>query len=185
MTMGPRVRLILLVAFFFTPIAASLAVYHFFRPEAAANYGELLLPPDSITAHMFSSLNGPFAFSSLRGRWALVASDSGKCDAACARKLAVMRQVRLALGRNASRVARVFVIDDLAPPDGPAIGAAQDQVVLLPHPGVALPPGAANDRAHIYLVDPLGNVMMRWPSNPDPRGMLRDLERLLKASQVG
>jgi len=137
------------------------------------------------TTHSFSSDAGPFTFSSLRGRWILVASDSGKCDAACGRKLAAMRQVRLALGRNASRVARVFVIDDLAPPDPAAIGPAQGQVVLLPHPGVALPPGVANDRAHIYLVDPLGNVMLRWPAAPDPRRMLRDLERLLKASQVG
>jgi cytochrome oxidase Cu insertion factor (SCO1/SenC/PrrC family) len=184
MKLGPRARLILLVALFFTPMAASLVVYHFFRPEAAANYGELLLPPESISAHVFPSTTGPFTFSSLRGRWVLVASDSGNCDGACARKLASMRQVRLALGRNASRVVRVFVTDDLAPPDA-ALGAAPDQVVILPHPGVALPPGAVNDRAHIYLVDPLGNVMMRWPSNPEPRRMLQDLERLLKASQVG
>ena len=50
---------------------------------------------------------------------------------------------------------------------------------------MVLPPGAANDRAHIYLVDPLGNVMMRWPAKPDMRRMLKDLERLLKASQIG
>ncbi len=42
-----------------------------------------------------------------------------------------------------------------------------------------------NDRAHVYVADPLGNVMMRFPANAEPRRMLKDLERLLKASQIG
>ena len=52
-------------------------------------------------------------------------------------------------------------------------------------PGMALPAQPVNDRAHIYLVDPNGNVMMRFPAASEPRRMLKDLERLLKASQIG
>jgi hypothetical protein len=185
MTFSPRARLAALAGLFLVPIAASLLVYHFFRPEPAANYGELLLPPDLITTHEFARADGTaFAFSRLRGRWILVASDSGRCEAACVNKLAAMRQVRLALGRNAGRVERVFVVDDIAAASAP-LASQEGVVVLEPHRGVALPPGALNDRAHIYLVDPLGNVMMRWPEVPDLRRMLKDLDRLLRASQVG
>ena len=93
--------------------------------------------------------------------------------------------MRLALGRNASRVARVFVVDDARAPDPVVLAPLEDLIVAVMPRGVAIPPGPANDRAHIYLVDPRGNVMMRWPAQPDFRRMLKDLERLLKASQIG
>jgi hypothetical protein len=96
-----------------------------------------------------------------------------------------MRQVRLALGRNASRVARVFVVEDGRPPDPREMEAFPGMEVALASPGAALAPKAAGDRVHVYLVDPNGNVMMRWRAEDDPKGMLRDLERLLRASQIG
>lgn len=183
---GPRAKLAGLVAIFAIPIAASLLAYRFMRPDATANYGELLLPPAMITAQPFGHAEGGrFTFPDLGGKWVLVASDSGDCLAACAEKLATLRQVRLALGRNASRVARVFVVDDLR---APAAGILKDfggtEVALTPA-GMSLPLGAANDRAHIYLVDPRGNVMMRWPAKADRKRILGDMQRLLKASQIG
>jgi hypothetical protein len=96
-----------------------------------------------------------------------------------------MTQVRLALGRNASRVERVFVVDDVRTADAALLGSYPGLVVAVTRRGLLLPPGAANDRAYIYLVDPRGNVMMRWPAKPDYKRMFRDLERLLKASQIG
>lgn len=186
MRLTPRAKLLLLVALFLLPIAASVVAYLFIRPAPTANYGELLLPPATITANGFAREGGGrFDFSELRETWVLVASDSGACDADCAAKLTAMRQVRLALGRNASRVGRVFVVDDLRAPDRAALADFEGMVVATPQAGARLPPGAANDRAHIYLVDPHGNVMMRWPAKPEMRRMLRDLERLLKASQIG
>jgi cytochrome oxidase Cu insertion factor (SCO1/SenC/PrrC family) len=183
---GPRAKLVLLGALFAAPIAASLFAYRFMHLEPTANYGELLLPPAAIPAHPLTRTDGSvFRFPELEGRWVLVASDSGACAGPCAAKVHAMRQVRLALGRNASRVARVFVVDDLAAPDSAALAPLEDLVIALTPRGLALPPGAVNDRAHIYLVDPRGNVMMRWPASPQMRGMLKDLERLLKASQIG
>lgn len=182
--MSPRAKLLLIAAGFAAPIAASYLAYHWTRPQPSANYGELLLPPAPITSQGFDDAEGrPWRFDELRGRWILVASDSGRCPAACLEKLATVRQVQLALGRNASRVARVYVVDDLEKPD-PAMAAEFPGMVVLRTP-VHLPPGAANDRAHIYLVDPQGNVMMRWPAAPDRKRMLKDLERLLKASRIG
>lgn len=186
MNLSPRAKLLLIGAFFALPIAASLTVYRFFPPEPTANYGELILPPQTLVEGALSRPGGTaFRFSELRDRWILVASDSGACDAQCAAKLHFMRQVRLALGRDAPRVARVFVVDDGLAPDPAALAPLEDLVVAVTPRDLAVPAGAANDRAHIYLVDPRGNVMMRWPSQPDFRGMLKDLVRLLKASQIG
>ena len=185
MRLGPRARLALLVSLFLVPIIASVVAVAYLRPEPTANYGELLLPPAAITAQRFARAGGgDFAFAEVRGRWVLVASDAGACEAACREKLAAMRQVRLALGRNAARVERVFVADDLQPP-GAGMASFEGMVAAIPLRGTGQPPGATHDREHIYLVDPAGSVMMRWPSRPDPRRMLKDLERLLKASQIG
>jgi hypothetical protein len=115
----------------------------------------------------------------------LVASDSAACPAACAAKLVTLRQVRLALGRDAGRLARVFVADDVEPLAAGAFAAFEGMDVAQVPAGLVLPAGAANDRAHIYLADPHGNVMMRWPAGEEPRAILQDLKRLLKASQIG
>jgi len=184
--MGPRAKLLLLAGVFALPIAASVLAYRYAKLEPTANYGELLLPPATITAERFETPAGaPFGFASLAGQWILVASDSGDCLAGCVEKLTSMRQVRLALGRNAPRVARVWVVDDLRPPGPPTAREFEGTVVAVRPRGLAAAPGATNDRAHIYLVDPRGNVMMRWPAAADRKRMLGDLQRLLKASQIG
>ena len=121
MKLTARAKLLLIGAFFLAPIVASIGAYVFLRPEPTANYGELLLPPASVTAHAFTRADGtPFRFTELRDRWVLVVSDSGECGGACARKALLVRQVRLALGRDAGRVARVFVVDDGHAPRGSA-----------------------------------------------------------------
>jgi hypothetical protein len=186
MKLSPRARLLLLMALFAAPIVASVLAYNFMPVAPTANYGELLLPPAPVTTQRFGTPAGmPFAFPELAGRWILVTSDSGQCGARCQEKLTVLRQLRLAVGRNASRVERVFVVDDAHVPSRELLEPWPGMHVALTPAGAQLPPGAANDRAHVYLVDPNGNVMLRWPWPGDARRMLKDLERLLKASQIG
>ena len=185
MKVGPRAKLLALAGLFALPIVASILAYNFMHHQATANYGELIAPR-VVTAQPFERLGGGrFAFEELRERWVLVASDSGECPAACVEKLSAMRQVRLALGRRASRVERVFVVDDVRPPDAARLAGFEGSIVAVTPRGMSLPTGAANDRAHIYLIDPHGNVMLRWPAAPDQKRMLKDLDRLLKASQIG
>ena len=186
MKVSPRTKMLLIVAVFAAPIVASIGAYLFANVQPTANYGELLLPPAQVTAHALAREDGAaFLFGDLRERWILVASDSGQCAAACAQKLHMMRQVRVALGRDATRVVRVFVVDDVNAPNHATLDPLEDLVVAVTPRGLTLAPGAGNDRAHIYLVDPRGNVMMRWPESPDFRRMLKDLQTLLKASQIG
>lgn len=185
MSLGPRAKLLLVFAVFAAPIAASMLAYRYAHVAPTANHGELLLPPAQAPERAMEGADGkPFSFAGLRGRWVLVAADAGACAEPCLAKLVAMRQVRLALGVNASRVTRVFLADDGRVPDGAAFAAfpGMERAVL---PAGAPAPGPAWDRGHVYLVDPHGNVMMRWRTADDPKGMLRDLERLLKASQIG
>jgi len=121
----------------------------------------------------------------------MVQVDGGECDAACAKKLWQMRQVRLTTGKDADRVGRVWLIVDEAPLatsvmreyDGTMfLRARADEVAAF----LPLPAGPGARLAdHIWLIDPLGNLMMRWPKDADPNRMKKDLIRLLKASGIG
>ena len=183
---SPRAKLLAIMALFALPIIASTVAYHFFPPDRTTNYGEFVAPPVPFpSAPLGRQSGGPFRFGELRGKWVLVASDSGTCPAACAEKLTLMRQVRLALGRDAARVERVFVADDSKPLPAEALAAHEGLIVLAPPTGLVLPPVPLNDRAHYYLADPEGRVMMRFPADADAKRVLGDLKRLLKASQIG
>ena len=183
---GPRVKLVLLVSLFAVPIAASFLAYRYANPKPNANYGELLLPPAPITPQPLEGEGGKaFTFSSLAGQWVMVMADAADCPGRCADKLSTMRQVRLALGRESGRVQRVFVADDGRLPGAQAMAGYEGTIAVARPAAATLPPGPGNDRAHIYLVDPRGNVMMRWPAGADGKRMLGDLKRLLKASQIG
>jgi hypothetical protein len=98
-----------------------------------------------------------------------------------------MRQVRRAQGKNMDRIERVWLIDDEVPLD-PALAQAFEGTYFVRASGsdVLRDPALAGDPpGHIYLIDPLGNLMMRFPRDADPSRILRDIVRLLKASQIG
>lgn len=186
MISSPRAKLLAIMGLFALPMVASWIAYTFLQPEATANYGELLSPPAQITTATFRRADGTeFRFEELRGKWLLVSSDAGECPETCEAKLLLLRQVRLMLGRNAARIVRVHVADDSRPmPPGKA-APFEGTVFIAPPVGLQQPLSAVNDRAHVYVTDPRGNVMLRFPAGAEPRRMLRDLERLLKASQIG
>src|SRR5207302_10172989 len=98
----------------------------------------------------------------LQGRWVLVTHDGGACPRGCLDKLVAMRQVRLALGREAPRVERLLVLDDAAPLSA-EVPAAFPGMLVVREPAAAATTG---DRDHIHLVDPHGNVILRWPAEP-------------------
>lgn len=170
-------KLALLALFFAAPVAAGwLAWWLDLAPGAAGNYGTLITPqPLEVEA-----------LAPLRGRWVLVQIDGGACDAYCERKLYFMRQVRRATGRDMARVERLWLVtDDVAP--APALLAAIEGTVIARADArlLARLPAEGSPAAHIYLVDPLGNLMLRFPRDPDPSRMLKDLQTLLRVSRFG
>lgn len=183
---SPRAKLAAIMALFALPIVASVVAFNFFPPTRTVNYGTLVVPTVDLPATPLDRANGgPFRFEELRGKWVLIASDSGDCPAACVEKLTFLRQVRTALGRNALRVERVFVADDTKPVSPAALQAFEGTVFVSPPRGLVLPAVPLNDRAHFYLADPEGRVMMRYSAGAEFKRVLKDLERLLKASQIG
>jgi len=176
-----------MVAVAAAPVAASYLTYYFWLPARTVNYGALIEPRPLPDPHLALADGMPFQLSRLRGKWVLVSVDSGRCDARCERKLLYMRQLRLTQGKDMERVERAWLISDdaslrsdaLAPYRGTWLVRAAGTGLLDAFPA----PKAASD--HIYVIDPLGNLMMRFPRDPEPGRMIKDLTRLLKASRVG
>jgi cytochrome oxidase Cu insertion factor (SCO1/SenC/PrrC family) len=168
------------------PIVAALIAYFVFPPAGRVNYGELLPPKTLPAARLLRADGRPFALSDLRGKWVLLHADRAECAAACETKLFNMRQARLAQGREMDRIERVWLLLDEAEP-APAITRLYEGAVLARDPDrtFARSVPTADVRDHIYLIDPLGNLMLRFPKDADPKRMIKDLERLLKASRIG
>jgi len=174
----------MILAFCAAPTVAAWLAYFVWQPQSRSNYGELIEPRPLPDLEMRLLDGKPFRLSQLRGRWVLLQIDSAACGDACRKKLVYMRQARLALGRDAERVERVWLIDDAAAPD-PALLREHEGLKVARAPREALIDTFPSATAHIYLVDPLGSVMLRFPGDPDGRRMLRDLARLLRVSRVG
>ena len=187
---APRKKLTtlwLLVALTVAPVAASYLLYYFWQPEGRVNYGRLIEPRELPDPSLELADGKPFRLSQLRGKWLLATWDSAGCDANCDKKLLYMRQLRLTQGKNSDRIERVWLVSDDSPLSAEMI-AQYEGTWIVKARGTGLidlfpPQGSA--RNHIYLIDPLGNLMLRFPRDPDPRLMIKDLARLLKASQIG
>jgi len=189
-----------LAALFFVPLLASGWLYYgtSWRPGGHVNHGELIQPPRPLPhvdlprialAGEATREVAPSDPTLFRGKWTLVYIGDGSCDASCRGTLYVMRQTRLALGTDMTRLDRVFLAT--------ANCCARDYLAR-EHAGVTVldASGAdaarlldrfpAGDRTHsLFIIDPLGNLMMRYDVRRDPRGLLVDLRRLLELSQIG
>lgn len=182
--------LYLLFALCAAPVVASYTAYYLLPPSGRTNYGELIEPQRPMPALALRALDGSVVDpATLRGRWLMVTVDDGDCGDACQRKLWQMRQVRLTTGKDADRVERIWLIDDAAPLPTIVMREYEGTRFLRADPAqlrsyLALPAGGAL-ADHIWIVDPLGHLMLRWPKDADPNKMKRDLARLLKASGIG
>ena len=173
------------------PMIFAYVAYYLIKPEGRTNYGELIDPrkypiPDLGSA----SLDGkPASLEQLKGKWILLQVDTAVCDKACTQKLYYMRQLRLTQGKEMGRVERVWLITD---------DAALDITLMKEYDGMhflrvdaqklaAWLPAAEGGKAsdHLYMIDPLGNLMMRFPKDPDANKIKKDMSRLLKASSIG
>lgn len=172
------------------PVLASYVTYYAIRPEGRRNYGELISPQRSIPALTATALDGSATpLRALKGQWLLLSVAGGACDALCQRQLYLQRQLRESLGKDKDRVDWVWLIDDAAAlPD--ALAPALQKATVLRVDGAALatwlaPAPGHRLAEHLYLVDPMGQWMMRFPAAMDLAAAAkarRDLERLLRAS---
>ena len=151
-------------------VLGTLTWYFRWDVGSPSNYGELL-PPRPLAGAPFEKL---------RGKWLLVMVDSARCDAWCERKLYYLRQLWRAQGKDMDRVERLWLVSDDGKPRDELLQAAEGIRVERALKLEAFP-GAPAD--HVYLVDPFGNLMLRWSRDADPSRMLKDLQRLLKVAR--
>lgn len=189
-TASSRWKLLAIVFICSLPVLVSYYAYFIVRPQGRAAYGELITPARPMPDATGVNLDGAtIPLASLKRQWLLVAVAGGACPEACSRELYLQRQLRDMLGKDKARVDRVWLIADNAdlPPDlrrhlGDLIVLRVNQATLDTWLG---PPSAQALTDHFYVVDPLGNTMMRMAANMDAAAAAkarRDLERLLRAS---
>jgi hypothetical protein len=185
-----RWKMLLVMLVCAAPVIASYFTYYVVRPEGRRNYGELVDPQRPLPSAMATDLAGkPVSLPTLQGQWLLVSVASGACDAACERHLYLQRQMREGLGREKERLDWVWLIPDNVPVRDSLQPALQQATVLrVPAARLAewLAPAAGEQLAdHLYVVDPMGHWMMRFPPGQDAAHaakVRKDLERLLRAS---
>lgn len=186
-----RIRMLLVLAVCAAPVVASYLTYFVIRPGTRSNYGQLVVPSRSLPDDLaLTRLDGTAVTArSLHGQWLLVAVGPSTCDAACDKRLFAQRQLREMLGRERDRVDKLWLITDnapLAPALAAAIAAKPEVTALRADPTATarwlVPAEGRVLSDHLYIVDPMGELMMRLPPQPDPSKTKRDLERLLRAS---
>ena len=179
-----------LAALFLLPLALSFYMYYgtAWRPGGHVNHGTLITPPRPLPALVLprtAAARGPAVAETFRGSWTLVYVGDGKCDEDCRRALVVMRQTRLALNADMTRVGRVWLATGTCCASEPEPG-----LIVLDATGPAAAgllevfPAAGREHS-LFVIDPLGNLMMSYDARNDPHGLLDDLRKLLRLSHIG
>lgn len=185
-------RTLLLLAFVCVlPVFASYFAFYVWQPQGRVNHGALLTP-SALPQTVLAGVSGQpgLGRGAFERQWTLLVAAPAACDATCARALYVTRQARLAQAKDMERVGRVWLVTDGAEPAA-AIFDGQDGLRAARADAAwrAALPGADTGTAQVFLVDPLGNVMMRFADDGDTtraaRGVTKDLQRLLKYSALG
>ena len=198
--MDPRVTLILLVLVFVVPVGVAIVLHSIgdgFKTTATTNWGSLVTPVRPVANFSATTTDErKFDREMLLGKWTMFYIDSADCDESCFNNLYTIRQSRLGMGGEKDRVQRVMLLTD----EG---NSQQIEKITSEHAGmdiIRLDNTArqevlksfefegllgASTAQRIYFIDPLGNLMMHYENNVNPRGVVKDLERLLKYSRIG
>ena len=186
-----RWKLLLVVAVCAAPMIASYLTYYVIKPEGRTNYGTLLDPRDYPIPPLGSTeLDGkPAKLEGYKGKWVLLQVAGGDCDQSCKTRLFAMRQLRLMQGKEMERIERVWLITDAKPLDTVLMREYDGTDMLRVDPKLLkawLPTDAGTSvDDHLYMIDPRGNLMMRFPKDADPNKVKKDISKLLRASSIG
>jgi hypothetical protein len=184
-----RMKLLLLAGVLVLPTVLAYLAYGGleWRPSAHKNYGELLPSIPVLSAGGGWQDGALPGFDRTRGKWALTYVGPAACAEGCRKSLYYMRQTRILQDAERHRVELVWVLTDVGNVDAALLQAVPELHVWRPADAAfsrQFPPGRTGE-SHIYLIDPLGNLVLRFPAPPDAKRMMKDLKLLLKASQIG
>lgn len=186
-----RWKLFAVIAICASPLIASYLSYYVIKPTGRTNYGALLDPRAyPIPALGSATLDGkPVGLDAYKGKWIMLQVNDADCQSPCKKKLYDMRQLRLAQGKEMNRIERVWLITDDKPLETLVMREYDGTRMLRVKPDalrawLPVEPGTMVTD-HIYMIDPLGNLMMRFPKDADPNKIKKDLGKLLRASSIG
>lgn len=186
-TRSGRIKMLLLLLVCAAPVIASYFTYYVIRPEGRRNYGELINPQRPIPGITGVDAQGQTVpLGTLKNQWLLISVAGSACNQACQQHLYLQRQLRETLGKEKDRLDWVWLRTDAIPLTPALQQATAAAMVLQVEPAQLaswLEPAAGQKiEDHLYLVDPLGNWMMRFPVPLDAKQAKRDLDRLLRAA---
>ncbi|MBV6274028.1 hypothetical protein KVP09_14075 [Alcaligenaceae bacterium CGII-47] len=195
-----RKPLFALVAVSLAPVVFAFLAYYFpslgLRPEGTSNYGQILDPqrpmPDAAQLALVDAQGKAFDLHSMKGQWLLISADQAACPEACVRKLFILRNTHASQGKEVERLNRIWFVTDKAPIAAVVDEAYRGTIALRADPAQLaqwLVPGQADAQAELekgmWIVDPLGNLMMVFPENAEPERVRSDVRTLLKNSHIG
>lgn len=180
----------LLILVFVLPFTMAVLLHFFDLKPSGKSYGNLIQPPKSLQIPALKDTQGNiFKPAQWNKVWSIVTVDSTECAEACADRVHMLKQVHTSMNKEIDRVQRVLLV----PAD---INAAAYSEIQKKYPDLIILAGADAEMAKfsaefnvakggVFLVDPLGNLMMSYPEKFDPKGLRSDLTRLLKNSWAG
>lgn len=161
------------------PLVAAYFAFYVWRPSSLASHGDVISPAIALNTAGLRTLDGALLDSGMRGKWVLALRAPSACDKDCEQNLYYMRQIRVIQAADMDRVARLWVFDDDGKP-GAALVAQHPGLLVVRDASLA---NALGEAGHIVLIDPRGNLMMRFAQQADTKGIVKDLQKLLKYSR--
>ncbi len=191
-----RTQVWVLVAIFFGPLLAAFILYYgmgSWRPHGSTNKGELITPVRPLPeVELPAAADEPFSTQDFHGKWTLVYVGDGQCDERCREALVLTRQTRLALSKDMDRVQRLLLVSNnccdrtYLQTEHPDLRTASIDNQAGQNLLSQFPEGSdASQQGRIYIVDPLGNLMMSYAPDAPRKGLLDDMKKLLKLSHIG
>lgn len=189
-----RRMLVFLLVLFALPVLVVLGMYQFDYRPGGSSHGDLLAPPKGLRLPSTKTLQGEaFSADQWKKKWSVVFVSESGCNAGCQNSVHLLRQIHVSLNKEIDRVQRLLIVSNTADPaELAAIQLQYPDLVILAAPETAalarqfdLPGQPAGTSGRTYIVDPLGNLIMSYPSGFDPKGLREDMTRLLKYSWVG
>lgn len=162
------------------PIAASYLLYYVWKPAGGLTYGQLL-ETRPVPAFRYATLEGkPAALAELKGKWLLAMVDDASCNVGCLDALHTLRQVRIAQGKEMGRLERAWFLTGAGQPSAEALAKADGAKLFRAQDPVPLP---GEQAAGYYLIDPLGNQVIRYPRSADPVKVIKEIGKFLKNNE--
>jgi len=185
-----RLRMLIVLLVCAAPVVASYFTYYVVRPDGRRNFGDLIEPMRALPDVKVQALNGDvLQLPTLKGQWLLISVAGGDCQTDCQHQLYLQRQILTGLGKDRARTEWVWLVNDQAEvPNSLLPGLKEASVLRMNADALAQwlqPADGQQLQDHLYLVDPHGQWMMRFPAKLSTEGALktkRDIERLLRAA---